>query len=76
MKTKTKAAKILFEAGWSWEEVRVVLESEDKITSSFDRRRNIYSLTDYGTYVNNYGEVYSIPVYDVAKSGKNYITNI
>ncbi len=30
MKIKTEAAKVLLEAGWSWEEVRGVLE-EDKV---------------------------------------------
>ncbi len=28
MKTKTEAVKVLLEAGWSWDEVRGVLEDE------------------------------------------------
>ncbi len=64
MKTKTEAAKVLLEAGWSWDEVREVLE-EDKVIPN----RDTYSLIGYGTY----GETYSVPVYGTVESGKYYI---
>lgn len=72
MKTKTEAAKILLEVGWSWDEVKEVLEEDKIIIPNFLPYRDTYSPVGYGAYVNDYGGTYSVPAYDKGKGSDEW----